>query len=245
MTDTNSNPSATPDNSGQPAGGAPQGTPTPPAAGNQPSGGDKGGAQTVTIPLEELNTYKRKAGRWDATIDRNRKDRRENRGSKSNYDADNAPPELLDALRDRDEKITELSSARIKLEVKDKVRDMLDGDEYKDLPPAIKRAVVRNPLGFASAGAQTVEDAVADIQDYLDDELDAAASGPAHGGGTPPAGTPPAGSPPAPAGRDQTPPAGGSGPGSPAVSPTDGIDGKTGPNRSTTVLQNILKGGRK
>jgi hypothetical protein len=130
------------------------------------------------------------------------------------------------------------------LEVKDKVRDLLDGDEYKDLPPAIKRAVIRNPLGFAKAGAQTVVDAVADIQDYLDDELDSAASTPAHGGGQAPTGTPPAGTPPT-SGRDQTPPAGGSGPNNPKISPTDGIDGKVGSQRSTTVLQNILKGNRK
>jgi len=239
MIDNITNPSATPDQSGQPAGGAPQNPPTPPAAGNQPPGGDKGSAQTATVSLEELNDLKRKAGRWDATTRRNREDRRSNRQSTSNYDADDAPPALLEALKDRDNKIEELSSATIKLEVKDKVRDLLDGDEYKDLPPAIKRAVIRNPLGFANAGTQTVADAVADIQDYLDDELDSAASRPANGGGQPPAGGPPA------PGRDQTPPAGGSGPNNPTVSPTDGTDGKTGPNRSTTVLQNILKGGRK
>ena len=243
MSDNNPNPSATPDN-GQPAGGAPQGASTTPAAGSQPAGGAKG-AQTVTIPVEELNAFKMKAGRWDAHTKRSREDRRTTRRSTPDYDADDAPPRLLDALKERDDKIEELSSTKIQLEVKDKVRDMLDGDEYKDLPSAIKRAVVRNPLGFAKSGAQSVEDAVADIQDYLDDELDSAASRPASGGGQQPAGAQPAGGAPAPAGGGQTPPASGSGPSNPSTSPTDGIDGKVGTQRSTTVLQNILKAGRK
>jgi hypothetical protein len=244
MSDNNSNPSATPAPAGQPDGGAPQGAPQTPAAGSQPAGGDKG-AQTVSIPVEELNGYKMKAGRWDAHTKRSREDRRSNRRSTPDYNADEVPPALLDTLKEKDEKIEELSSTRIKLEVKDRVRDMLDGDEYKDLPPAIKRAVVRNPLGFAQAGAQTVEEAVGDIQDYLDDELDSAASRPASGGGQQPAGAQPAGGAPAPAGGGQTPPASGSGPSNPQFSPTEGIDGKIGTQRSTTVLQNILKAGRK
>lgn len=246
MTDTNINPSAPPAPAGQPAGGAPQGTPIPPAAGNQPPGGDNGGAQPKTYTDAEIRAIEAKAKRWDAHTRRSREDRRENRRSTSSYDADSTPPEVLDALRDRDQKIEELSSVRIKLEVKDKVRDLLDGDEYKDLPAAIKRAVVRNPLGFANSGAQTVEDAIADIQDYLDDELDSNASqAPAQGGGQVNASALPANIPPAQAPGVQTPPASGSGPNSPTVSPTDGTEGKFGRDRSTTVLQNILKGARR
>ena len=83
---------------------------------------------------------------------------------------------LLDDLRDKDNKINELSSVNVKLQVKDKVRDLLDSEEYKDLSQGIRRAIGKNPLGFATPNAQSVEDAIADIQDYLDDELDRMAS---------------------------------------------------------------------
>jgi len=246
MNEINQTPPTSPAPAGQPGGVDPQGTTPTPAAGTQPSGGDNSGVQTVVISLDEANALKRKAGRWDAYQKNSREDRRNNHRSTSDYDADNAPPALLDALKDRDIKIDELSSAKTKLEVKDKVRDLLDGDEYKDLTPAVKRAVVRNPLGFAKAGAQSVEEAIADIQDYLDDELDSLASGiPAIVGGQPGGNQNPTGNQPAPAGGVQTPPASGSGPSNPSVSPTDGTEGKTGKDRSVSVLQNILKNGRK
>jgi len=251
-------PAGVPTPPGQPAGTGPQDGQTPPAAGNdQPSGGvSTQGEQTATISIEELNALKRKAGRWEASLKRNREGRKgSSRRSKSDYNADDLDPALAEVLKDRDEKIDELSSVNIKLAVKDKVRDLLDSDEYKEISQGIRRAIIRNPLGFANPTAQSVEEAVADIQDYLDDELDRLASTtqtPAQGAfsqpGVPqpqapgqPAGTPP-GQPPQ--GR-QTPPVAGSGPSNPQVDVNQGIDGKTGSKRSTQVLQNILKGQRR
>jgi len=254
MTDTNPNPAPAagqdpnnPNPAPGPAGGAPSGGHTPPAAGNdQPSGGvNTQPAQQLS--QQEINDLKRKAGRWDKHVEDNRKNRRLSRQrSRDDYNADDADPALLDALKDRDSKIDELSSTNVKLAVKDQVRDLLDSDEYKDLPQGIRRAITRNPLGFASPSAQSVEEAVADIQDYLDDELDRMASNPpAQGGGQPPATPPgqPAGTPPGqPPASPQTPPAAGSGPSNPQVDVNQGIDGKVGSKRSTQVLNNILKG---
>lgn len=252
MINENSNPVIPPvNNPGQVIGNPPQGGQKPPAAdNNQPSGGVKNQEpQTTNISLEELNNLKRKAGRWDAGLKRKREDRRNNKGrSRSDYDADNADPALLDAMKERDDKIDELSSVNIKLQVKDKVRDLLDSDEYKDISPTIRRAIGRNPLGFANSSAQSVEDATADIQEYLDDELDRLASmqPPAQGGGQPTGNQLPVGTPlnQSPAGQ-QTPPASGSGPSNPETNPNQGIDGKVGSKRSTQVLQNILKGPRR
>ena len=246
MTEINTNPAAPPvDNQipGQPAGGNPSGDQTPPAAGNdQPSGGATTSGDVVSLSAKELRSLQGKANRWEAYQKRNRNDRRSNRRrSTDDYNADDADPALLDALKDRDTKIDELSSVNVKLAVKDQVRDLLDSDEYKDLPVGIKRAITRNPLGFSSPSAQTVEDAVADIQDYLDDELDRmTVSPPAQGGGQPaPAGTPPSQTP---ISSPPTPPASGSGPSNPQIDVNQGIDGKIGSKRSTQVLQNILKG---
>ena len=86
-------------------------------------------------------------------------------------------------------------------------------------------------------------EAIADIQDYLDDELDNMASGsPAPQGGDQPA---PAGNPPNQSIPGQTPPAADSGPSNPHVDVNEGTEGKTGSKRSVQVLQNILKGPRK
>ena len=261
MLDNNANPAPTPAGD-QPAGNqqassqedAPVGNQAPPATDqSQPPGGDTPSGQPAPISVEDLNDLKRKAGRWDARVKSDRQNRRQSRraDSKDDYDADKADPALLDSLRDRDDKINELSSANVRLEVKDKVRDLIDGEEYKDLPVGIKRAVGRNPLGFANANSQSIQDVVADIQDYLDDELDRTASNPApqaagqnQSGEQAPAnqndsqaGNPPKSQAPA----QQTPPAGGSGPSKPDTAPFAGTEGMTGSKRSTTILQNILK----
>lgn len=242
MVNDNLNPAAPPvDNStGQPTGIAPQGATQPPASGtDQTSGGDKTGAQPKTYTDAELRSMKSKADRWDVRVKRERKDRNNNR-STSDYDTDNTSPEILETLKNRDSKIDELSSVNVKLEVKDKVRDLLDSDDYKDIPSGIRRAIVRNPLGFAGSSAHSVDEAVADIQDYLDDELDNMASGnPAPQGGNQPA---PAGTPPTNPIPGQTPPAGGSGPSNPQTDVNQGTEGKSGSKRSVQVLQNILKG---
>jgi len=238
MTDNSQSPGTPPvDNSahGQPGN-------QPPAAGNdQPSGGvQEPGDTPPVLSVEEINALKRKAGRWDKLQISNRKDRRNNRRSTEDYNTDGASPELLETLKDRDTKIDELSSVNVKLEVKDKVRNLLDSDEYKELPIGIRRAIVRNPLGFAGPSAHSVDEAVADIQDYLDDELDNAASGaPAPKGGDQPA---PAGTPPTNPIPGQTPPAGGSGPSNLQVDTSEGVGDKTGSKRSVQVLQNILRG---
>lgn len=249
MINTNQNPTVSPDNnnSGQPAGNPPEGGQKPPAVGNdQPSGGvSNQDTQMTQISLEELNALKRKSGRWDANLKRNREDRRNGRRSKTDYNTDGADPELLDTLKDRDDKINELSSVNVKLQVKDKVRDLLDSDEYKDVSQGIRRAIGRNPLGFANSSAKSVEEAIADIQDYLDDELDRTASQNPANGGDQPAGNLPVGNPPNQNPLSNIPPASGSGPSNPQIDINQGVEGKTGSKRSTAVLQNILKGPRK
>lgn len=243
---------------GQPAspqGDAPSGDQQPPATDlSQSPGGDQAGDQQSQVSIKELNDLKRKAGRWDARLESDRKARRQGRraNAKDDYNADDVDPALLDSLRDRDDKINELSSANIRLEVKDRVRDIMENDEYKDLPTGIKRAVSRNPLGFANQNSQSIEDVIADIQDYCDDELDRIALKPGQnpaenqGGNQPAADSVKQGqqqgdspSPQAPA--QQTPPAGGSGPSKPDATPFAGTEGMVGSKRSTTILQNILK----
>ena len=230
----NDNPTPTPGTPGQPAGPAPAPAEGTPAAGTPaaPQGGKD--EQKVEITQKELEELRRNDGRWRAHQKNERDNRRSNRGTNRQpeyQDLDGAKPEVLEALRSRDVKLDELSLANKELAVKDKVRDLFESDEYKDLPAAIKKAIIRNPLGFVNRSSETLEDAVADIQDYLDEELDNGSKGS------------PAPAAPAPVEEThQVPPAGGSGPASPNAAADIDIAGKTGPARSTAILSNLLKG---
>lgn len=119
-----------------------------------------------------------------------------------------------------------------------KVKDLLASDTYKDLPATAKRILEKNPLAFVDPRAKNVDDAILDIQDWMDNELDLAKAG---GGNTTPA-TPgqPAGNGQTPA-VHETPPVNGAGAPSQTPSQEESVEGKTGPARSTTILRNLFK----
>jgi hypothetical protein len=235
MAENNNTPVTSPTDNGQGAGG--QGQPgNTLAAGNngQSSGGAHNSEQKVEIDAKELDVLRTKAGRYDARNKPNREDRHERRQRRDIKSDEIDDPEVLDSLRQRDEQISQLSSENFTLKTKDQVRDILERDEYKDLPLALKKAVRNNPLGFINPGTKTVEDALFDIQDYLDDQLDADVS---RGGSGAPAeiknGEKPDGG--------QIPPAGGSGPKSPNPAGEVDVTGKSGSQRSVPILQGLLK----
>lgn len=224
MTEIN-NPATTPATPGQVPGQAQQPANNTPAA-EKPQGGNNGG-QKIELDQAEVERLKRDAGRWEAYQRKAREERRNNRGGKPQeyQDLDGAAPEVLEALRSRDIKLDELSLVNRELAVKDKVRDLMDSDEYKDIPATIKKAIIRNPLGFVNRTSESLDDAIADIQDYLDEELDKPSGQPA----------------PEVKQEHQVPPISGSGPSAPNVYQEIDITGKTGPARSTAILQNLLK----
>lgn len=225
---------------------APDANQNPAGANQTPTGQDE---EKTEITLKELNELKRNSGRWDAHQKDSRKTRRENRRRPvdPNPDDNNIDQETLSALRDRDEKIDGLSSENLRLKTESGVRRVLENDEYKDISSAVKNAIIRNPLGFTNPESKTVEDAVADIEDYLDDELDAMSKTEKTQQLNP---TDQVGEHMATARpgvqnvdvKDNTPPATGSGPSSQEVNVNEGAEGKSGPDRSTAILNNLLKG---
>lgn len=240
MAENNNTPVPSPTDNGQGAGGQGQPGNTPAAGSNgQSSGGAPNNGQKVEIDAKELDVLRTKAGRYDARNKPNREDRHDNRRQKREIKADDVDdPEVLESLRQRDEQIGQLSSENFTLKTKDQVRDLLEKDEYKDLPLALKKAIRNNPLGFVNADSKTVEDALFDIQDYLDDQLDADAS---RGN----AGKPAEVKEPVKPDGGQIPPAGGSGPGSPNPASEVDVTGKSGTQRSVPILQNLLKNRKK
>jgi hypothetical protein len=188
--------------------------------------------ETVPMSVKELNALKRDAGRWASHVTQERENRRGNR-QRNNPPADDkgADDATVAALNERDQQIGELNSKVFTYETKEKVAEILEREEYKDLPAGVRRAIARNPLGFASQASTTVEDVMYDIEDYLEDELKNASPAPAQNI------TPGAGSE---GGRETTPPAHNGGPSSNSFDPREGVENLKGQAASLKVLNNIL-----
>lgn len=211
---------------------------TPPANGTPPAGGGQEGGK-VQIPfssMEEYNNLVRDAARF-----RSRKgnstptptERREQRYSQP-AGGESDDPEVARLMAENQQ--TKAENMRLSLNLK--VKELLVSDEYKDLPATAKRILEKNPLAFVDPRAKNVDDAILDIQDWIDSELDLAKAG---GGNTTPA-TPgqPAGNGQTPA-VHETPPVNGAGQPGATPSQEESVEGKTGPARSMTILRNIFK----
>lgn len=207
----------------------------PPANGNPPAGGGKTEGGKVEVPLDEYNNLVRDASRF-----RSRKpatpsptERREQRYSQP-AGGDSDDPEVARLMEENQR--TKAENMRLSLNLK--VKELLVSDEYKDLPATAKRILEKNPLAFVDPRAKNVDDAILDIQDWIDSELDLAKAG---GGNTTPA-TPgqPAGNGQTPA-VHETPPVNGAGQPGATPSQEESVEGKTGPARSMTILRNIFK----
>lgn len=223
-------------------GATPAPAATPPAAGDPPKGqtpgegGNPGNPQDpedgfVKVPRREWKQTERDAGRYRALKAPGTP--RAPRTPAAGTPPEPADPEVEGILRQKDETIGQLNSKVTQLEVKEAVRDLLESDEYKDLPASVKRLVRRNPFALVAQDATTKEHALEDIRDYLDEELDNA------DGGSPaaPANPTPATGEPKPG--EQTPPAKGSGPGATPASNAKELPAR-GSARSVAILEGLL-----
>ena len=66
--------------------------------------------------------------------------------------------------------VRNLESQVAESQLKDKTRDLLK--DYPELPKNVKRAILRNPLGFCKPGTLDVTTGVLDIQDYVEELLE-------------------------------------------------------------------------
>jgi len=234
MENPNENPTASPQ--GGQGAGAPQNTESNPAPSANPTGDGNGQGTKVTVDLEEFNRLKRDAGRWGATQTQKREERNRQRPRNNPPAGEDLDEETQQQIAERDRTINDLQSRILSYEAKDKVSEILGRDEYKDIPENIKRAIARNPFGFANPNSKTLEDVAFDIEDYLEDELKSIAPKPA-----------PAAADGADAnrGNNQTPPANNPGPSSSGFNPREGIGEKRGQAASMHVLENLFKNVKK
>lgn len=234
---------ATPPAGTPPAGATPPAPPAAPPAGTPPPAGSPPGSEPkieegyVKVPLKQWQATERDAGRY-----RSRKgsaptvaEKRDQRYSEPPAGSDPDDPDHQKLVQD----LQSTQKENMQLKLQNKVRDLLESDAYKDVPDSVKRILKRNPLSVVDNRARNLEDAVADIQDFLDDELEQSKPGT----GTPAAvpGQPAATTPTSP----ETPPVNGSKPNPSAASGEESVEGKTGPARSVTILKNIFKAGGK
>lgn len=224
------NPAATPAAPVAPATPAPSTPPAVPPAGTPPvvppgNGANPDGSGEVKIPLKEYKQLQRDAARGRSPKNQNLpSDRINDRYNQpaSDPDDDQATAELRSQVATKDR---ELLQERLN----NKVRDLLETNEYKDLPLPVKQWVKINPIALVDPRARSLDDALADIKDRLDEARDSVT--------TPAPAAPGVTTPSAP----ETPPVNGSTPAPAGANTAESVDGKTGAARSVAVLKNMFK----
>lgn len=219
MTQTSGTPPVSPETPATlPAAPATPPAGTPPAIPPVPEGvkieGDK-----VVLDLAKYRNLERDAARARSRKTPSADDRRNDRYSQPPAGDDDDPQ-----LAEMRTKVSQTERENMQLKLNNKVRDLLESDEYKALPDTAKRILRKNPMAVVDNRAKSFDDAVADIQDWLDEEISLAKPA------TPPV-TP----------TPETPPVPGAGPTPPRSDPAESTEGKTGPERSMTILKNLMK----
>lgn len=187
-----------------------------------PADGGNSQGDKVTVDAKEFATLKANAGRWESHQKRN---------SGRDRSRERTPRDNEDELPDRDAEILKRDETITELRLKDRVRDLLDSDDYKDLPQSIKRIVARNPKALVRDNSRTLEHFVQDIEDYLSEELDAVSSS-----------VQPKNVDPVPKPEERpTPPVSGSGPASQGVEELEDLSNLRGPARSMAAFRNIVR----
>jgi hypothetical protein len=214
---------ATPAQAATPGTSAPGQSPasTTPA----PASGAQGGSgATVTITAEELRTLQRDQARLQSF--QKRAQFNNNRPSQTaNFEG--ADPDIVETLRQTQEKLSEVERKALRAEVGAGVRDILSKPEYQALPESTKALILKNPSALSNA--DNVDEALLDIEDFVREES-AKMKAPNSGQ---PAGTKPAheippvinAAAPAPAGADEL----------------EDISKLSGPSRSRATIRNLVK----
>jgi len=210
---------------------------TPPGT---PPEGNNGGAQNpppdetkVEISEKELADLKTKAGRWDKRHESGKGKPKQKRSWEKSGDGDgDGSGEPLEVREAREEAQAAKREA-FGLKLEKQVGKVLESDEYKNLSPQVKRLIARNPAAYIDPRSETVEDAILDIQDFLDEELDNLTD--QSGGTTPAPKTETPVTPPASSSRSTN---------TSSSAEEESVEGKTGAARSTAILRNLARRGK-
>lgn len=217
-------PAATPGSSSQNSNPAPV---TPPASTSGASGNDQGGK--VTITTKEFAQLSRDAARGRSA---------QRRGEIRHVPpADGSTPDVNLEIQEANKRADDSEKRALQIEVKDKVRDLLEKPEFEKIPKSTKAVILANPASLSKA--DNLEEALLDIEDFVRDQVLTLELGLTdnRGGATPPANNNPPG--------HATPPA--SGAGAPANAGAAGLEDLTkltGAARSQAAIRNAIKTAR-
>lgn len=172
-----STPPTTPENPSSSEGETPATGNDNPANGSQPKGGDAPGQPAAgeakpnapeTVAKEEYNRTAaalRKAQRELARYKGKKYlDQTPSGGSKPSGTGNGEGDDEVAQLRKRNE---ELEFNNAVSELRTQTEELLS--DYPNLPESLRKAILRNPRGFVNFSSTTVDDAILDIQDYLDE----------------------------------------------------------------------------
>lgn len=156
-------PAATPGNSPQNGNGNPPASPAP--AGNQ--GNNQEGS--VTIPLKEYRNLQRGAARAQSLDKRLALAGSRGANPAANPDNNGGDPELVERLNQETIAKQDLLRKNMQLEVRGKVRDLLEKDEFKTLPKATRDLILARPHLLSEA--DNAEEALLDIEDFIREQI--------------------------------------------------------------------------
>jgi hypothetical protein len=112
--------------------------------------------QERTVPLSALTAERQK---WQKRV----------REMQSEVSKQKPPAYDPSDPNSKEQYVRHLESQVAENQLKDKTRDLLK--DYPDLPKSLRKAILRNPLGFCKPGTRDIENGVLDIQEYVEDQL--------------------------------------------------------------------------
>lgn len=133
-------------------------TTTPPGPGDNQEG-------KVTLTMKEFAALNRDASRFRSTVKRGNLTKNRN----SSNDNFNDNPDAQHAIEEANSKIADAEKRALQAEVKIQVRDLLDKDEFKNIPKSTKDLILKNPASLSDA--DNLDEALLDIEDFLHDQV--------------------------------------------------------------------------
>lgn len=135
---------------------------TPPSSAAPNAGNDSEGK--VTISVKEFAQLQRDAARVRSA---EKRESIQKRNANPGNLPDNLTPDATDLINREKARADEAERKAMQAEVKNKVRDILDKDEFKNIPRSTKDLILRNPGSVTDA--EDPEVALLDVEDYLRD----------------------------------------------------------------------------
>lgn len=217
-------------------GNQPPVTPSPaPTNGNQGNQNNSNQEGVVTIPLKEYRDLQRNDARAKS-FDKRIQLQRQRPGSQAANPDDGNDPELVQKYNEAETARQAAERRALQAEIRGRVRDVLDKEEFKALPKSTRELILKNPGMLTEA--ETLEEAILDIEDFVRDQVISLDTAPQSS--NPQQSAQPQ-RPEQPAGHDAPPSVSSGAPASGDASGMEDTSKLSGPSRSQATLRNLFR----